>query len=394
MALALAPGDDFAGFRIERLLRKLPHDWVYLATAPAAGVVDLEISLDPVGSDETARRVLRELAVLDRLTNRHVVKVIGSGLGPNKHWFLAMEHLEGAQLHHWHDFDVPLPAADAVGFIHDACLGLAELHAAGIVHRAMEPSRLWITPDRTLKIMDFGAARSWDAEPTGDNVTIGTTVIVAPPYVAPEQVTGAALTPATDVYSLGVLLFEMLSGHSPLFPGKSWRRARADFADDPSGWLRAHANVQPASLGMLPLRTKLPTHLVELVDRCLRKDPAARPPDAAALANELGWILHTDLGAAQAAVLARHGADGAPSFQLILPGSHRLDAHGAPITAGTAETAFVLDWDGGTEPADVVPELGTLRMDGAPITARTQWQAGARLQLGQTELTLAYPRAR
>src|SRR5690349_22752669 len=143
MSMQLKPGDDFAGFRIHRVLRKLPFEWVYLATSAAGALVDLKVSLDPVGSASAAARVLRELAVLEQLTNRHVARARASGLGPDEHWYLATEHLEGAQLHHWHDFDVPLPAADAVGFVHDACLGLTELHAHGIVHRALEPSRLW-----------------------------------------------------------------------------------------------------------------------------------------------------------------------------------------------------------------------------------------------------------
>lgn len=387
--MQLKPGDDFAGFRIHRVLRKLPFEWVYLATSAAGALVDLKVSLDPVGSASAAARVLRELAVLEQLTNRHVARARASGLGPDEHWYLATEHLEGAQLHHWHDFDVPLPAADAVGFVHDACLGLTELHAHGIVHRALEPSRLWIDVDRTLKILDFGSARSWNDEPTGTNVTIGTTVIAAPPYVAPEQVKGGELSPATDVYSLAVILYELLSGRSPLFPSKSWRRARAELADDPGAWLRAHVKV--AAVPLAEHAPQLPSRLCALVDRCLAKDPSQRPHDAATFANELGWILHTDLGA-QAAVLSRHDPDSAASFQLILPGSHRLDAHGAPITGD--DTAFVLDWDGGSQPAEVVPEAARVDIDGRPITARTPWLPGTRLHIGKTELTLAYPRGR
>ncbi|HWB77414.1 MAG TPA: serine/threonine-protein kinase [Nannocystaceae bacterium] len=389
MSMQLKTGDDFAGFHIHRVLRKLPSEWVYLATSTEGALVDLKVSLDPVGSQAAAARVLRELAVLERLTNRHVARVLASGLGPAEHWFLATEHLEGAQLHHWHDFDVPLATADAVGFVHDACLGLAELHAHGIVHRALEPSRLWIDDEHTLKILDFGSARSWNAEPTGTNVTIGTTVIAAPPYVAPEQVRGAELTPATDVYSLAVILYELLSGRSPFFPGKSWRRARAELADDPSAWLRAHVKIAAAPLAEHAPR--LSTRLCALVDRCLAKDPALRPRDAAELANELGWILHTDLGA-RAAVLSRRGPDAPASFQLIVPGSHRLDVHGAPIAGD--EPAFVLDWDGGSRPAEVVPEAARVDIDGHPITARTAWLPGARLHIGKTELTLAYPRER
>ena len=393
MPLQLSAGDVFAQFRIERVLRKLPDAWVYLARVADGALVDLKVSLHPVGSEEVARRVLRELAVLGHLTNHHVVEVKDSGLGPGEHWYIASEHLEGAQLHHWHDFDVPLPAADAVAFVHDACLGLAELHAAGIVHRALEPGRMWVMPDRTLKIMDFTAARSWGAEPTGDNVTVGTVLTVSPQYAAPEQVAGGALTPAADVYSLGVILYEMLSGRSPLFPDKTWRRARAELADDPGAWLRAHVKQPAAPLLQHPACARLPAALLELVDGCIRKDPSARPVDAAALANALGWILHAELGAAQVAVLNATRAGSTPQFHLIVPGSHRIDARGAPLRDG-GEVAFVLDWDGAGELAELVPEGAALTIDGAAVVGRTRWPRGASARVGEIALQLAYPRAR
>jgi len=399
MALELKAGDTFGEFRIERVLRKYPQAWVYQVRTPSfAGPMDLKVSLDPVVSEEAARRALREVAVLGKLSNRHVLKVHGSGLGPKEHWFILMEHLDGAQLHHWHDFDVPLPATDAVTFVHQACLGLAEIHAEGIVHRSLEPSRLWVEPDRTVKVMDFSAARSWGAEPTGDNVTVGTMTIIAPQYSAPEQLAGPSgavggeLSPAADVYSLGVILYEMLSGHSPFFPQKSWSRARADVADDPGAWLRAHVKTEPTPLAEHPVCAGLPARLLDLVQRCLAKDPAARPQNAAELANELGWVLHHDLGAAQAAVLTSRTGEASPSFHLILPGSHRLSTRGTPITEDDATVGAVLEWDGGAKAAEVVPEGTDVWVGGAAITGRTVLPAGANIRIGRSEISLAYPK--
>lgn len=392
MPLELKSGDTFGDFRAHRVLRKHPHAWVYEVSAPGhEEPLDLKVSLDPVVSEEAARRALREVAVLGTLTNAHVVTVHDSGMGPNEHWYILMEHLAGAQLDHWHDFDVALPPADAVGFVHQACLGLAEVHAAGVVHRALEPGRLWVEPDKTLKIMDFSSARSWGSAPTGDNVTVGTVLTGSPQYSSPEQLTSSELTAANDVYNLGLILYELLSGHSPFFPQISRSRVRAELSGDPAKWLRAHASATPTRLVEHPACAELPPRLVELVHRCLAKSPLERPENASALANELGWILHHDLGAAQAAILQAKTADGGPSFHLVLPGSHRLGSHGAPLRGDHGEYAAILEWDGAPKLAEIVPEGSPVKIDDVVVTGRTPVAAGARVGIGRTEIVLRYP---
>ncbi|HWB81179.1 MAG TPA: hypothetical protein VG755_39720, partial [Nannocystaceae bacterium] len=164
---------------------------------------------------------------------------------------------------------------------------------------------------------------------------------------------------------------------------------RADLADDPGAWLRAHVNKPVAPIA--EHRNDLPEKLVALVHACLHKDPGARPENAAALANELGWILHTDLGAAQAAILRCRAADGRPSFHLVLPGSHRLGRAGAPIADDDPNVAAVLDWSGMPKQAELVPERAQVRIDGTPITGRTLLAAKMRVQLDDAELELSYP---
>lgn len=400
MPLELAPGDTHDTFEVLQVLRKYPHAWVYKVKGPGfTEPVALKLSLDPVRSEEAARRALREVAVLGSLTNAHVIRVHGSGLTSAEHWYILMEHLPGAQLNHWHDFDRPLPAADAVGFVHQACLGLAELHAVGVVHRDLRPERLWIMPDGTVKLLDFSSARSWDEGATGDNVTVGVQVAGAPEYAAPEQAFGLELTPAADVYSLGVMLYEMLTGKSPLFPALRWSEARAKHADDPGGWMRAHAKTPPTPLREHPVAAELPQRLADVLVSALAKDPKARPATAAELANELGWILHHDLGAAQAGIL-RIGATEAevrPRYALVLPGSHRVGTGPQVelrIGDGTEDrTLAVIEWSGVPKPAELLPQGDGITVNGVAVSERVPLPPGATILLGGVELALTYPKA-
>ena len=396
MALELAVGQTYGEFQVLQVLRKYPHAWVYKVNAPGyEEPVALKLSLEPVQSDDMARRALREVAVLQSLTNAHVVGVHGSGLGPDEHWYIVFEHLPGAQLNLWHDFDRPLPAADAVGFVHQACLGLAEVHAAGIVHRDLRPERLWVMPDGTVKLLDFSSARSWGEGATGDNVTVGVSAATSPEYSAPEQAFSSTLSPAADVYSLGVMLYEMLTGRSPLYPELRWSQARARNADDPGAWMRAHARTTPTPLVEHEVAAGLPAKLVDLVARTLAKEPGPRPATAAEFANELGWVLHHDLGAAQAAILRMRVADQRPRYSLVLPGSHRL-GNGADadlqLVAGESGVRAVIEWAGAPKEAELAAAGPGITMGGQEIGERITWAAGSLVQIGEVELELTYPR--
>jgi len=398
MALELSIGDKHGGFEVLQVLRKYPHAWVYKVRAPGfAEPVALKLSLEPVQSEEVARRALREVAVLENVTNPHVARVLGSGLTEREHWYILLEHLPGAQLNHWHDFDRPLPAADAVSIVHQACLGLAELHAQGIVHRDLKPERLWITPDGTVKLLDFSWARSWGEGATGDNVTVGVQVAGAPEYASPEQAFGVGLSPAADVYSLGVILYEMLTGKSPLYPALRWSEARAKNANDPGQWMRAHARSPVAPLREHEVTAGLPSKLAEVVERALAKDPKARPASATELANELGWVLHHDLGAAQAGILRMTpGGEGRPRYALVLPGSHRVGT-GAGVELriaeeGPKEVLAVIEWAGAPKLAELVAHGDGVTRNGEAVVGRVPWAAGDVVRVGDVELGLTYPK--
>jgi len=393
----LSPGQRFERFRVVQLLRQYPHASVYLVEDAPGHCVELKVSALPVHTEELARRALREVAVLEQLTNPHVVSVLETGLASNDHWYIVSEHMPGARLDEWHDFEHPLAPEDALSFVHQACLGMAELHGHGIVHRELGPERLWVLPDRTLKILDFSHARSWGDEPTGDNVTVGRMLMANARYMAPEQITGESLGPATDVYSLGLMLYEMLSGYSPFFADEPLSVLAPRLVDDPGQWMRSHVSRPLIPLQSRPAAAGLPPRLLELVHRCLLKDPKKRPQSAQVLANELGWLLHHAFSATNAAVLNLALEGGKSRYHLVLPGVHRIgggkdvtvNVLGAlPLELGT------LEWSGLPRFAEWVPRQPSY-VGGVQIQGRLTLEPEQSLEIvapvGVVTLSLTYP---
>src|SRR5690606_27111088 len=118
-----------------------------------------------------------------------------------------------------------------------------------------------------------------------------------PHYCQPEQLHTDRLTPASDVYSLATILYELLSGHAVLFEDRKVSEVVALLRDNPVGWLDAHAMRQMVPIHRYRACADLPDRLIDLLSFALAKDPALRPANAEVMANALGEILHADLGA-------------------------------------------------------------------------------------------------
>lgn len=178
--------------------------------------------------------------------------------------YLVMELVDGQPLSALLRPGQPLDFAVTARIIADAAEAVQVAHDAGIVHRDIKPANLLVTPAGSVKVTDFGISRAGDGVPlTQTGEVIGT-----PHYLAPEQAVGKAVTPATDIYSLGVVLYECLAGRRPFE------------ASTPVAIALAHVREQPP-----PLPDQVPPGLAASCRQAMAKDPAQRPESATAFAS-------------------------------------------------------------------------------------------------------------
>jgi serine/threonine-protein kinase len=173
--------------------------------------------------------------------------------------FLVMEYVDGEPLSALLGRAGRLPADRALDIVGQAGLALQAAHEAGVIHRDVKPGNLIVRPDGVVKVTDFGIARAVDAAPvTQTGMVVGTAA-----YLSPEQAAGKPLTPASDVYSLGVVTYECLAGERPFTGDSAVAIAMAHLATPPP-----------------PLPKETPPIVADLVDRALDKEPDHRPSSA------------------------------------------------------------------------------------------------------------------
>ncbi|MFO0634539.1 MAG: serine/threonine-protein kinase [Nannocystaceae bacterium] len=323
----LVPGERYGAYEVIEVLGRGAFAAVYRVHAPGfpQGAA-LKLSLRPVGDTDAARRALREIAVLRTLTNNHVVRVHAAGQGEDGRVFILMDYLEGQQLDEFHDFDEPMPAAQATWMVHQACLGLAEAHAHGIVHRDVKPANLWVEPDHNVRVIDFGLARAGHLRHHRQARSPSAACSSARRTTAsPSSCTATSSRPratSTASRSCSTSCSAAVACSSPTSPS----RPCAIAARRPGAVAGAHRSTPPTPLHRYKHLAELPVALGELVLQCLEKMPELRPANAGVLANSLGSILHYDFGVAVAAMLRITLPWGGHDEALLLPGSHRIGA--------------------------------------------------------------------
>jgi serine/threonine-protein kinase len=230
--------------------------------------VAVKLLAENLAYDSAVReRLLREARSAARLSHPNVVRIYDTGEEDGRP-YIVMELVDGESLAELVHREGPLPPEKAVELILQACAGLEAAHRAGLVHRDVKPGNLLLSRDGVLKIADFGIARAHDAT----RLTLTGTVLGTAAYLAPEQALGEEVTAAADVYALGAVLYELLTGVPPR-KGETFAAA-----------LAAHAEpVTPVR----DLNAEVPPAIESVVMRSLARLPEFRPSSAAELARQL-----------------------------------------------------------------------------------------------------------
>lgn len=262
-------------YSIERFIARGGMSHVFAARHAALGSVLALKVLDPKlfdGVSDARVRFEREARLASRLRHPSIVEVFDIGVTEGGLPFIAMELLDGASLSKVLRSEGQMPWARAAGLILQVLDALQVAHAAGAVHRDVKPDNCLILRDNQhLKLLDFGIARVLDET----QVTVAGRVMGTPHYLSPEQAMGATTDARTDVYSAGIVLYEMLTGRCPFEDGTTFEI------------VGAHVTDPPPPLSSIIDVSELPDGLPALMERVLAKDPNHRPPNAGAFAAEL-----------------------------------------------------------------------------------------------------------
>ncbi|HLM75713.1 MAG TPA: protein kinase, partial [Polyangiaceae bacterium] len=266
----LRPGEMFEGFRIVRLLGRGGvgdvFEIAYQGRRMALKVVRL-----PQGCDERQlQKLLREGRIQGWIKHPNVVEVFETGVTRTGLAWIRMELLRGLTARDVLHVQGTLSIALTVHYLRQVGIALQQCHRLGAVHRDTKPENLFVLADHRLKLLDFGIAKLYGTGETSEGGCKGT-----PPYMAPEQLRGRPVTPATDVYAVGLIAHEMLWGAHPFVEDLS--------SYDPHALISRQFFESPPSLA----EVGVPEPMARVVARALAKDPEARQQDGLSFAEDV-----------------------------------------------------------------------------------------------------------
>lgn len=221
--------------------------------------------------EEFVRRFRREAKSAARLSHANIVSVHDRGCSWDGAYYMAMEYVAGGTLKAWIRREGVLDPATAIGVALQIADALSAAHKKGVIHRDIKPQNILITDAGDAKVADFGIAKATSSTATATGTLLGTTT-----HISPEQALGEPAGPYSDLYSLGVVLYEMLTGELP------YR------AETPIGVVMKHLNEPPRS--PREANPNVPKTLDALTMRLLAKSPVDRHPSAAALTDDLQQV--------------------------------------------------------------------------------------------------------
>lgn len=267
------------------------------------------------------RRFRQERQILAALNHPFIARLLDGGTTSDGLPYFVMEYIQGETLYRYSD-EKKLSVAERLQLFRQVCEAVAYAHSNNVIHRDLKPSNVLIRSDGTPKLLDFGIAKVLNPEFAADTIDPTATHmrLMTPEYASPEQVRGEAAAPTSDVYSLGVLLYELLTGHRPYrlrsrAPHEIARVICEEEPQRPSEGLTYEDNLVPTGTGerltleqiyrargsnsLQALRQQLVGDLERIVLKALRKDPAERYQSALAFADDITRYLEGKPVAAQ-----------------------------------------------------------------------------------------------
>ncbi len=329
--LGRAPLEQIAHYRLKRPIGAGAMADVYEAVDTRTGeVVALKVLQEHVNAmSEAVARFVREGRALQKLRHANIVRVLEQGVTDEGDSWIALERLQGASLDALIRDEGQLPPARALRFVQDIAKALSLVHSRGLIHRDIKPENVFIvlpdTPHEHAKLIDFGIARVSSAE-LGENSVVYTradAMLGTAAFAAPEQMLGSKdLTPAADVFSLGVTAYEMLTGALP-FVGDSIRDQLKS---------KAAGRIVPIASRMKDPGS-LDPRFAALITSCLAVDPKERPQDGLALLSQIAACLQ-ELGPTALASMRPPAMSMRPSFAALPPSKAAKRATGMWILVG------------------------------------------------------------
>ncbi|MGI8819782.1 MAG: protein kinase domain-containing protein [Chthoniobacterales bacterium] len=281
----LKPGQELGEYRIKSLLGEGGMGEVYLAEDVQLGrTVAIKLIKSLVSRASLRRQFMQEERILAGLNHPHIARLYGGSMTPEGQPYFVMEYVAGERLD---DFcgQQQLPVAARLVLFEKICSAVAYAHQQLVIHRDLKPGNIRVTPEGEPKLLDFGIARLLGDETQRPEQTITLAGMMTPDYASPEQVCGERMTTASDVYSLGVILYELLTGEKPyrLTSRRPDEIIRAITQQEPARPSTVAGNQKAKPKNQKSLRGDLD----RIVLMAMRKEPARRYESARQLAEDI-----------------------------------------------------------------------------------------------------------